>query len=304
MISVIMSTYREPLQYIKLSVESIINQTYKDLDIVLIVDDPNNTDLIDLLKEYESNDNRIQLHVNEKNIGLTGSLNRGLGYAKGDYIARMDADDIAEVQRLEKQLNWLKTKEADLVGSNIQDIDEEGNADSTISIFPETHQKIVSEAKFNSPMAHPTWLGRRIVFDRLNGYQEIDACEDYDFLVRAILSGFKMGNIQEPLLKYRINNSGISSTKKAKQKAALFFIRKNYRVGKITTEAEYEEFMKSAAGKKKLIDLEKYYKKTSKLKNMSGNKVKKIFYAATILVSSSEARSLLTNMLREKIEVR
>lgn len=304
MISVLMSTYREPIAYISLSVDSILKQTYEDIELILVVDDPANKELINYLKSIEAKDTRVKLLINDTNLGLTGSLNRALSIANGEFVARMDADDISDKQRFDLQLSFLENNNLDLVGCNVQDMDEEGNISGKVSIFPRNHSQIVKETKYNSPLAHPTWIGKKEVFDHLNGYQEIDACEDYDFLVRAILSGFKLGNFQEPLLKYRINSSGISSTKKAKQKAALFLIRKNYRSGRSTTEEEYEQYMRSDAGKKKIQDLDKYYKKTSKLKNMSGNKIKKIFYAVTILVSSNEARSLLTNMLREKMEVR
>ena len=76
MISVVMSTYREPIKYIKESVNSILHQTYKDIEFIIIVDDPDNFELIQYLKNISHSDERIKLYINEKNIGLTASLNK------------------------------------------------------------------------------------------------------------------------------------------------------------------------------------------------------------------------------------
>ena len=304
MVSVIMSTYKEPKSYVKLSVESILNQSYKSIEYIVIVDDPTNIDLIDLLKNYAEKDKRIRFFINNKNLGLTASLNRALQYANGEYIARMDADDISSANRIEEQLAFLQRHNLDLVGGNVQDIDENGNILSNPTVYPKFSSSISKKAEYSSPLAHPTWLGKKEVFERLNGYQEIDACEDYDFLVRAILAGFKIGNVQATVLQYRINPHSISSTKKARQKTALFFVRENYRRGRVTTEAEYCQFMESPAGQKKLSDLEEYYRKTSKMKKMSRNKITKALYMATIFVTCNEARLLFANTIKEKLYVR
>ena len=179
-----MSTYNEPLSYIKKAVESIRMQSYSDVEIIIVVDNPEYDALINLLDSYARNDSRIKILINDKNLGLTGSLNRALEYASGKYIARMDADDISKVERLEKQLLFLEEKQLDLVGSNIQNIDANGCKCAGISIFPETNDQVVKYARYDSPVAHPTWFARREVFEALRGYREIDACEDYDFLVR------------------------------------------------------------------------------------------------------------------------
>ena len=88
-ISVLMSTYREPIEWIKLSVESIINQTYKNIEYIIIVDDPDNKELISFLSDYENRFEFVKVVINEKNIGLVASLNKGLKYCSGEYIARI-----------------------------------------------------------------------------------------------------------------------------------------------------------------------------------------------------------------------
>ena len=86
--------------------------------------------------------------------------------------------------------------------------------------------------KYQGGLAHPSWLGKKAIFDKLNGYREVDTCEDYDFLCRARLSGYRLGNINQVLLKYRINENGISITKASKQELTSkligdAFIKKN-----------------------------------------------------------------------------
>lgn len=304
MISVLMSTYNEPLSYIRLSVESILKQSYEDIEFIIVVDNPENKKLIALLNDYSVIDSRIIILINEKNMGLTQSLNRALYHAKGDYIARMDADDISECERLKKQIKFLEKKGLDLVGCNIQNIDILGNQISSISVFPETNEIAIKYACFDSPVPHPTWLVKKEVYDSLMGYQDIDACEDYDFLVRALLKGFKLGNIQEPLLNYRINVNGISATKKTNQKLALSIIRDNYKIGKETSEQEYFEFIDSKKGREKQKELDDYYKKTTKLKTMSANKFKSLLYKIYIFVTCKEGRQIVFNLLNEKILLR
>ena len=303
LVSVIMSVYNEPISVLETSVQSIINQTYKRIQFVIINDNPEREDLDLYLQNISHKYEFVDYIVNEENMGLVKSLNKGIKLSKGKYIARMDADDISALDRVEKQYCYLINNGCDMIGAWITKIDEDGNIIGKINV-PETHEDIVKYQKYGSCILHPTWFLKKEVYDALNGYRNIFACEDYDFLVRAILAGYKLGNIQEPLLKYRINGSSISSTKKAKQKTALYFIRSNYRNKRITTEADYNQYMESAVGKKKLNDLEKYYKKTSRFKEMSGNRIKKALYASTIFVTSNEARILLANIIKEKIEVR
>ena len=108
-ISVIMSVYNEPLDWVQESIDSILQQTFGNFEFIIINDNPNNKELFDFLITNKIKDNRIIIINNDENIGLTKSLNKGLERAKGEYIARMDADDISLPERLEKQINFLNT---------------------------------------------------------------------------------------------------------------------------------------------------------------------------------------------------
>ena len=133
LISVIMSTYNEPEDWIRKSIESILGQTLQKLEFLIVCDNPNNKELINLLEEYKNKDSRIKLILNDENIGLTKSLNKALNITVGTFIARMDSDDIAASDRLEKQLKYLKDNNLDLVGSGVVCIDEEENEIATLN---------------------------------------------------------------------------------------------------------------------------------------------------------------------------
>jgi len=140
-ISVLLCTYNEPLKYLKLSIESILSQTYTNIQLIIVNDNPKRADMADLLAAYAREDSRIKYIVNPSNIGLVSSLNAGLKDAIGEYIARMDADDIATKDRLEKQLEFLQVKSYDMVGCNAIKIDENGKEIGYLNV-PTAHEKI------------------------------------------------------------------------------------------------------------------------------------------------------------------
>lgn len=251
---------------IKKSIDSILNQTYSDLELIVIVDTPDREDLISLLVKKSKDDNRIRTLRNEKNIGLTASLNKGIDIANGKYIARMDADDISIPVRLEKQLTFLKEKNLDLVGCNIININEQEKVTSRKPVRRPCEDKIIKRyLRYNSPLFHPTWLGKAELFKKYK-YIDFPACEDYELLARIALDGKKLGNLNEVLLKYRLNNSSISNTKKALQKTALSYIRKRYRDNKVSSYEDYIDYLKSSAGAKKQHQLARYYQAHSSAK--------------------------------------
>jgi len=113
--SVIMATYKESIECLKQSIESIINQTYNDFEFIIILDNPDNKEHIAFINDYVCKDERIKFYINDKNMGLTNTLNRGLKLAEGKYICRMDADDVSMPDRIEKQLHYLNQYHYDLI---------------------------------------------------------------------------------------------------------------------------------------------------------------------------------------------
>lgn len=209
-ISVLMSVYNESPQHLKEAIESILGQNFIDFEFIIVIDNPDNLEVKNIIKEYQKNDNRIKTIENEKNLGLAKSLNVAFRFASGELIARMDADDISLENRFEEQVDFLKkNSHISLVGSWVHKIDERGNIFGIMK-FPSSHQILQKLLKYKMPIMHPSWMFRRSLFDNLNGYRNIPCAEDYDFLLRASENNFLFSNIDKPLLKYRFRIDKIS----------------------------------------------------------------------------------------------
>lgn len=124
-VSVVMGVYNEPKHYIRKAIDSILVQTYKAFEFIIIFDNPDNKDLYAYLGDLKEKDDRIYLVRNDQNIGLTKSLNKAIGIARGEFIARMDADDISEPNRFEEQVKFLNNNpQIGVCGSQFNYIDE------------------------------------------------------------------------------------------------------------------------------------------------------------------------------------
>lgn len=243
LVSVIMSTYKEEEIFLRQAIESILDQTYKDFEYIIILDNPDNDLHKRIIQEYTNNDKRIKFYVNEKNMGLTASLNKGLGLAKGKYICRMDADDISINNRIENQKKYIEENDYDLIGGISQMIDENGKSIYSIKKVPTNMDKIKKALRYNQIISHPTWFGKKEVFDKLNGYRNMPLCEDYDFTLRAVLNGYKISNIDETVLKYRMTSSSISRSNLYEQYLFAKFITKKYSENKIADIKEAKQYV-------------------------------------------------------------
>lgn len=227
-VSVIMSTYKEPIGYIHQAVQSILNQTLENFEYIIVLDCPENHEIAQVITEYQSKDDRIVLLRNEKNLGLTGSLNRALQVAKGEYIARMDADDFSYPDRLEKELAYLLENQLDLVGALMHRMNEAGELIQGMDTRHYPPQLIMKSLRIDDCIPHPTWLGKREVFVSLNGYRMMDRSEDYDFLLRALKKGYRLGLCDAYLLNYRITTGGISQSGLLKQWLSARYLCNNF----------------------------------------------------------------------------
>lgn len=125
-ISIMMPVYNEKISWVKQSIESILNQSYKDFELIIVLDNPQNNELKSMLEDFCSNHSKIKLLINDENLGIVDSLNKAITYSDGEYIARMDSDDIAFVDRIEKEINFLVNNNLDMVTSTVLEIDETG----------------------------------------------------------------------------------------------------------------------------------------------------------------------------------
>jgi glycosyltransferase involved in cell wall biosynthesis len=266
-ISVLMSVYNEEENILRQAIDSILNQQFIDFEFVIIIDNPSRTDLVEVIRNYTCKDSRVFFHINDQNMGLVKSLNRGIDYCKADVVARMDADDISLPNRLEEQYELLTNENLDIVGADTNIMD--GDLETTeIVEYPHTITACRKRLKLFPCCAHPTWMVRKAVYTTLQGYRNIKYCEDFDFLIRASLAGYKISNVPKVLLKYRIRDTGISKANYFPQKACSTFLSAGYRKRKPVSEEEYIHYTESEQFKKDCRNMEDGYRTVQMLKTM------------------------------------
>ncbi len=227
LVSVVMSTYNESFGELVGSIGSVLNQSYKNIELLIVNDNPENPQLCQILEELSKRDERIRVIKNEKNIGLVQSLNKAIKEARGEYIARMDADDISLPDRLSLQVGFLQNNKLDFVASHIQFMNEDGTLTGKSLKGPSGHRAISMYMKWGDCMPHPTWLLKKRVYDSLGGYRNIHSAEDYDFILRALKAGFRCGNLPEVTLSYRLRSSGISLSNQSHQTMTRYYLAQN-----------------------------------------------------------------------------
>lgn len=239
-ISVIMSVYKEPIAWIKQCVDSVLAQTYTNFEFIIICDNPDYKEAIAVLQEYKDNDDRFFIYINEKNIGLTKSLNVALSLVSGHYIARMDADDICEKTRFEKQVALLNKRiDIDICSTLLDEIGENGNYIRCRECIEEP----LKEFYIKNPIAHSTVMFRHGLLKKRNPLynEEYRSTQDYELWAFLISNGCKFYVIQEVLLHYRISSQQITKVLSGNQHINHRTVRKylidNYLVEKKIVEA-------------------------------------------------------------------
>ncbi|UFX82761.1 glycosyltransferase family 2 protein [Candidatus Absconditicoccus praedator] len=204
-ISVIMPVYNTE-KYISETIESILNQTFKDFEFV-IIDDYSNDGTFQILQSYANQDSRIKLIQNPENIGVVKTRNKLFSKVSPEskYIAIIDSDDIAEPDRLQKQFDFLEeNNEYSIVGSNITIIDENGQKIGQRK-YPSNHEQVSKTILKKSPLAQPVVMIRKKDLEKVGYYnEEFERCQDYELWFRFFDAGYKIANIQENLLNYRV----------------------------------------------------------------------------------------------------
>lgn len=226
LISVIIPCYNAE-KYVEQAVRSIMEQTYKKIEII-VVNDCSTDSTGKILKRLAEEDKRILYVENETNLKLSKTLNKGIDLSRGEYIARMDSDDISVIDRLEKQIYFLlNNPDIDLVGSNYQGIDEQQNY-TYDSLYPNTHEQIIKRLPLACAFVHPTILAKKSFFTDLSGYKVVNYGEDYELWIRGWLSGKKYHNLPEKLIFYRMHSEQMSSENFSKKnsKSVMAFLFK------------------------------------------------------------------------------
>ncbi|MHC9089713.1 glycosyltransferase [Tenacibaculum sp. IMCC1] len=224
-----MSIYNEPVDWIGKAIDSILNQTFNDFELILVNDKPTRIENRELLKGFKLKDSRIIVIENDKNLGLIKSLNKGLSIARGKYIARMDADDFSVRHRLKTQYDFMEANPDYIVcGSKIKYFGRIKKFKSNNWIKIEDNE-IKAELILNSCFAHPTVMIRKqLLWANDICYNEnYPHAEDYKFWLDLKKIG-KFYNINEVLLYYRISEQQVSSKNKLIQSSTAKRVRREY----------------------------------------------------------------------------
>lgn len=288
-VTVLMSVYNGE-KYLKEAIESILNQSFSDFEF-LIFNDCSTDSTREIILSF--NDSRIFLTDNKKNTGSSKTLNKGIGIARGKYIARMDADDISLPTRLEKQVKFFDAHpEAGVCSTWIKFTDN-----NELFCPPVDHEEIKIDLFASNALAHPAVMIRREMFIKygLNYNETLLYAEDYELWVRCC-QYFKLYNIPEQLLRYRRHAGQISSAKKSMQDIEADGARLlqlsylNLQIGekekdlhlcllrgKITTEKKLDEVMlwsenlKIANAKSQYYHIGKFNQKINRMKKSAIN---------------------------------
>lgn len=226
LLSVVMPVYNHEL-YVREAIESVINQNYKNIELIMI-DDGSKDSSFEIMKEYSNSTNVIA--IKQENAGAHNAINRGLGMAKGEYLAIINSDDVFETDRFSTMISFMEeNKEIGFTCSYITVIDDKGkklgvkegwkNMEPWTVECPEKSLKVNDDFVENLIMSNFTsttsnFLFRRDVYEMIGGMRNLRFAHDWDFALR-VAAEYKCAIIERPLMRYRVHNSNtISSNRK------------------------------------------------------------------------------------------
>jgi glycosyltransferase involved in cell wall biosynthesis len=202
--------------YLPAAVGSILGQTFRDFELIA-VDDGSTDNSLDILRQLAAGDSRIRV-ITRPGTGIVGALNDGLAAARGELIARMDADDVALPRRFERQVAFLRGKpDCVAVGSAVLLIDSDGDP-ICVQTWAETHEEIDSLLlRGHGGLAHPTAMMRTAALRHVGGYRkQYEWIEDKDLWLRLAEIG-RLANLLDPLLQYRLHGTSVCAQREREQ---------------------------------------------------------------------------------------
>jgi glycosyltransferase involved in cell wall biosynthesis len=206
-------------RYLRAAVESILAQTFRDFELI-VVDDGSKDDSLAILREYAAKDDRVRI-ISRPNTGIVGALNDGLAAARGELVARMDSDDLALPERFEKQVAFLRAHpDHVLVGSQVLLIDPDGAPLCPKRDTEYTHDRIDwAHLHHRWPMVHPSVMVRRDAVNAVGGYRDkYEWLEDLDLFLRLAEVG-KLASLPDVLLHYRLHTGSVCHTRESDQQS-------------------------------------------------------------------------------------
>lgn len=232
--SVLMSVYKnDSPEYLKLALKSIYDeQTRKPDEIVVVFDGPITARLMDVLNEFKGGKEEIvKYYPQEINKGLGEALRIGSEKCTGDYIFRMDSDDVSDPKRFEKQITFVERHpDIDVLGTDIAEFQNSPDEkDIRIRACPANHEEIVLMGKKRNPMNHVSVCIKKSALEKSGGYQTLLLLEDYYLWLNMIVAGCRLANINEPLVYVRVGN-GFDNKRGSKKRIEGWKVLQNFMV--------------------------------------------------------------------------
>lgn len=214
-VSVILPVYNAA-QFLPSALESVLQQTYRDFEL-LVIDDGSTDESGNVINGYSAKDRRIRA-LRHSNVGITETLNRGLLESRGRWIARMDADDISDPARLERQIEHVaKNLQTKVLGTRFTGIDSQG---APLRDYSPPCQPWLIEWEMcrRCAIGHPTVVMEREFILKVGGYnRQLRYAQDYDLWLRVIRSGGQVANLHERLLRYRESPTSATIARRKEQ---------------------------------------------------------------------------------------
>lgn len=213
--SVLMSVYaKDNPEYLRASIDSMVNQTVAPEQIVLVVDDPVPTDIENVINQYRKKTELFTVVSLKKNEGLANALNVGLGYCRNELVARMDADDISLPTRCEREIELFRQNEKlVLCGTHIDEFYDIPENVHTVRRVPTDYDSIRKFIRRRQPFNHPTVMFKKSDVIRCGGYGHLKRKQDFDLFSRMINCGCYALNVDESLLKFRADKDSYERRK-------------------------------------------------------------------------------------------
>ncbi len=225
LVSVIIPAFNAS-KYVGEAIDSIVNQTYKNLEII-VINDASTDDTLAIAKRYAKSDKRITVYDNEKNMGIGKNRAKGIKLAKGKYICWQDADDISLPDRILHQVEYLEGhKDVGVVGGYIHFFDE--SCDMAVRRYAEHDVELRKSIFKYNPVAQPASTVRAEVYNAIGTYSaKYTVSEDIEMLFR-IGTKYKFANIQEEVLRYRQSAGSLTRMNLRKMEKAVIALRMQY----------------------------------------------------------------------------
>ncbi|TRZ48749.1 MAG: glycosyltransferase [Dehalococcoidia bacterium] len=228
LVSIVMPLYQSNPKYFQKSLSSIINQTYDNLELMLIIDKKDkdiDAEIFNIIEDFKD-DHRIRMIVRTKKKGYCSALNNGIRKSSGFFIARLDSDDYCEPNRIERQMDMISDFNLDLVGTWTIVIDENGKKLGELRT-PISNQSIRSQVMLHNPFVHSSIIFSRSVVNKIGLYNTLfEGAEDYEFYLRVISKGYLCSSVPEFLTFLRESPNSIMRGRKWIKTRKSYFMAK------------------------------------------------------------------------------